>query len=115
VAEGPDGLYVIEQHAAHERILFEKFKQQVINQKVEVQGLLAPVTLEVNPKQDEILKSGYEQLYGFGFSVEPFGGRVYLIRAVPSMLNGRDWLGMLRDLLDSASAVDKMRRLDPRS
>jgi len=100
VAEGPDGLYLIDQHAAHERILFEKVKHQRSRQKVEVQGLLEPVTLEVDPKQEEVLKFCYEDLAEFGFSIEPFGDRTYLVRAVPALLENKDWLGMVRELLD---------------
>jgi DNA mismatch repair protein MutL len=102
VAEGPGGLYLIDQHAAHERVRFEKVKQQRSQQAMEVQGLLEPVTFEVTPRQDEILKSCCEKLAEFGFSLEPFGTRSYLVRAVPGLLAG-DWAGMLRELLDLLS------------
>ena len=112
IAEGPDGLYLIDQHAAHERILFEKIKRQQSQQDVEVQGLLEPATFEVNPRQDEVLKSHYEQLAEFGFSIEPFGDRTYLVRAVPVMLHDKDWMGMVRELLDSLSGGDKGDRVE---
>jgi len=101
IAEGPDGLYLIDQHAAHERIVFEKVKQQRLKREVEVQGLLEPATFEVSPKQDEVLQAHYQDLTEFGFSIEPFGARTYLVRAVPHLLNSADWAGMLRELLDS--------------
>jgi DNA mismatch repair protein MutL len=101
VAEGPDGLYLIDQHAAHERIVFERVKQQRLRQSVEVQGLLAPTTLEVTPQQATVLKAHYEDLSEFGFAIEPFGDRTYLVRAVPHLLSNADWSGMLRELLDS--------------
>ena len=107
IAEGPDGLYLIDQHAAHERTLFEKIEAQRSRQEIEVQGLLEPVTLEVSPKQAEVLKSHYENLAEFGFSIEPFGDRTYLVRAVPLLLNNKDWTGMLRELLDSLSEGDR--------
>ena len=107
IAEGPDGLYLIDQHAAHERILFEKIKQQKSHQEIEIQGLLEPATLEVNPKQDEVLKSHYENLTEFGFSIEPFGDRTYLVRAVPAMLNKTDWTEAVMELLDSPFEGDK--------
>ena len=107
VAEGPDGLYLIDQHAAHERILFEQIKHQSSQQEVEVQGLLEPATFEVNPKQDETLESRYQNLAEFGFSIEPFGDRTYLVRAVPALLHQKDWAGVLRELLDSTPGEDK--------
>jgi len=109
VAEGPDGLYLIDQHAAHERIRFEKVKQQRSQREMEVQGLLEPATFEVNPRQDEILKSCYQDLAEFGFSLEPFGDRTYLVRAVPNLL-GKDWAVMLRELLDSLSGEASSNR-----
>jgi len=102
IAEGPDGLYLIDQHAAHERILFEKIRCQRSSPGIEVQGLLEPVTFEVNPKQEEVLRLHYEDLSESGFSIEPFGNRTYLVRAVPALLYKKDWAGMLRELLDSS-------------
>ena len=107
VAEGPDGLYLIDQHAAHERILFEQIWAQRSRQAVEIQGLLQPVTLEVDPKQGEILRAHYKNLGEFGFSIEPFGERTYLVRAVPLLLYSKDWVGMLKELLDSLTGADK--------
>ncbi|MEE9399718.1 MAG: DNA mismatch repair protein MutL, partial [Dehalococcoidales bacterium] len=64
--------------------------------------LLEPVIFEVSPKQEEILKWHYADLDEFGFSIEPFGDRTYLIRTVPHLLDGKEWRGMLRELLDSS-------------
>ncbi len=107
IAEGPDGLYLIDQHAAHERVLFEKVKHQHSHQKIEVQGLLEPAMLEVNPKEDAVLKSHYEDLAEFGFSIEPFGERVYLVRTMPALLHGQDWAGALKELLDSSQGEER--------
>jgi DNA mismatch repair protein MutL len=101
VAEGPDGLYVIDQHAAHERVVFEKVKEQRQRRKVEVQGLLEPVPFEVTPRQEALLDSHRGELEEFGFSLEPFGERTYLVRSVPAVLSRSDWPGALRELLDS--------------
>ncbi|MDO8568755.1 MAG: DNA mismatch repair endonuclease MutL [Dehalococcoidales bacterium] len=101
VAEGPDGLYVIDQHAAHERILFEKVKQQRSQRDVEIQSLLEPVTLEVSPRQEAALKSYCDGLAEFGFIIEPFGEKAAIVRAVPGLLEGKDWMAMLRELLDA--------------
>ncbi len=107
VAEGPDGLYLIDQHAAHERILFEKVREQRSRREMEVQSLLEPVTLEVSPRQEAVLKSHYGDLAEFGFLLEPFGDKTYLVRAVPNLLEGKDWTAMLRELLDSVSGDER--------
>jgi DNA mismatch repair protein MutL len=107
VAEGPEGLYLIDQHAAHERILFEKLSQQRVQRKVEVQGLLEPITLEISPRQEAILKSRYQDLAEFGFAIEPFGDRTFIIRALPAMIHDKDWAGVLQELLDSLSQGNK--------
>jgi DNA mismatch repair protein MutL len=107
IAEGPDGLYLIDQHAAHERILYERLKDQRAQKEIEVQGLLEPVPFEVNPGQDEVLKSSYQELAEFGFSIEPFGDHTYLVRAVPALLHNKDWAGMVRELLDDPPEKDR--------
>ncbi|HLB28292.1 MAG TPA: DNA mismatch repair endonuclease MutL, partial [Dehalococcoidales bacterium] len=104
VAEGPEGLYLIDQHAAHERILFEQIQKQSQQRQVEVQGMLEPSTFEVTPQQDASLKTCYLNLAEFGFSIEPFGERNYLVRAVPFLLHKKDWGAALRELLDALAA-----------
>ena len=101
VAEGPDGLYLIDQHAAHERIVYEEVKRQRQRREVPRQGLLAPATFEVTPGQDEVLRARCGELSDFGFDIEPFGDRTYLVRAVPELVPADDWPGMLRELLDA--------------
>jgi DNA mismatch repair protein MutL len=95
VAEGPDGLYLIDQHAAHERIIYGQLKKR--HSKIEVQGLLEPATFEVDPKKEEILRSHYQELKELGFLIEPFGERTYLLRALPVFLMDKDWPTMLRE------------------
>jgi DNA mismatch repair protein MutL len=109
VAEGPDGLYLIDQHAAHERIRFDRLLRQREMKKPEVQGLLEPVTLEVTPRQDAIMKSCLENFIDFGFAMESFGDRTYLVRTVPAMVAGDNWAGMLKELLDALSGEEKSR------
>jgi len=103
IAEGPDGLYLIDQHAAHERILFEKVRAQQARREVEVQGLLEPVTIEVTPRQEELLKVGGEILAAHGFAIEPFGQRTYLVRTVPAVVEEKvaEALGEVLDALSS--------------
>ncbi|MBI2860859.1 MAG: DNA mismatch repair endonuclease MutL [Chloroflexi bacterium] len=99
VAEGPDGLYLIDQHAAHERIVFDQVQQRRLEHSAEVQGLLEPATFEVDPRRETALRSYLERLAEFGFLVEPFGGRSYLVRAVPRQLGDGGWAAALEEAL----------------
>ncbi len=101
MAEGPEGLYLVDQHAAHERVIFDKVLAQRSQHKVEVQGLLEPLNIELSPKQEEILNSRGQLLSQFGFSLEHFGGRSYLLRAVPAVMAGANLIEAVRSLLDS--------------
>jgi DNA mismatch repair protein MutL len=103
IAEGPGGLYLIDQHAAHERILFEQIKESWSRREMEVQRLLEPAPFEVTPRQAEVLESHLEKLSQFGFAIAPFGDRTFLVRSVPALLVGRDWLGAIREILDAGS------------
>jgi DNA mismatch repair protein MutL len=107
IAEGPDGLYLIDQHAAHERVLFERIERQRSQKEIETQGLLEPMTLEVSPRQEAVLRAHYQGLAEFGFSIEPFGDRTFLVRAVPALLSNKDWAGMVKETLDSLSGGER--------
>ncbi len=107
LAEGNDGLYLIDQHAAHERIRYEQVMEQRRHHRLEVQGLLEPVTLEVAPQQAALLKSHCTDLVEFGFTIELFGERTYLVRTVPALLDGKDWAAALRETLDGLTAGEK--------
>ena len=104
VAEGPDGLFLIDQHAAHERIMLEKIKSQQDARKVEVQGLLEPITIEVEPRQASIMSAHLAELADCGFAIEAFGDRTYLVRAIPAVLRDRDWKIALRESLDTTGS-----------
>ena len=101
IAEGPDGLYLIDQHAAHERVQFEKVLAQQAQQGVEVQSLLEPLTVELSPRQEQMLDSRMEILARFGFGIESFGERTYLLRSVPAVLVGGSIEDALKEALDS--------------
>ena len=112
VAEGPDGLYVIDQHAAHERIMFEKVRRQQAGKGVDVQGLLEPITFEATPRQAALMKSHSDDLAAFGFTIEPFGATTYLVRAVPAGLDSKRCMEALREMLDTpAEGTDWRERI----
>ncbi len=100
-AEGPDGIYLIDQHAAHERVLFEKVTSEYLVRGAESQSLIAPQTVQLDPQQRELLEAQRELVAGLGFVVEHFGGRAYMIRAVSALLTGTDPGQALTDLLDT--------------
>jgi DNA mismatch repair protein MutL len=104
VAEGPEGLFIIDQHAAHERIQLENIKRQRAERKVEIQGLLEPTTFEVEPKQVDVMKSHLEELRDLGFDIDMFGPRTFLVRAIPSILNRGDWVSALRESMSNLTA-----------
>ncbi len=104
LAEGEGGLYLIDQHAAHERILFDKIMAQRASKKPNIQGMLEPLSIELSPSQEEVMKHEQGLLAEFGFSIEPFGARTYLIRAVPAMLDGTNLVETLKELLDEVGA-----------
>ena len=99
VAEGPDGLYLVDQHAAHERVLYERFLEQR-QTAVTSQSLLEPVSVEFTAADARLLADQLEVLVQLGFQVEPFGMNTFLVRAVPSLLERIDPRAALRVLVE---------------
>ncbi|MEW6033672.1 MAG: DNA mismatch repair endonuclease MutL [Chloroflexota bacterium] len=102
VAEAPGGLYLVDQHAAHERILFERFKEQRSQNRVEVQWLLEPLLLELTPEEETVFSARGAALLELGFSVEPFGERSYLVRSIPAQLRSEGIANALHEVLAPA-------------
>lgn len=94
VAEGPEGLYLIDQHAAHERILYEKFMAQLADNGsgngIPRQGLLTPISLHMGDARAGLVAQHLNELNQIGFVVEHFGGDTFLVRAVPNVLSHQD-------------------------
>ncbi|HNT23260.1 MAG TPA: DNA mismatch repair endonuclease MutL [Anaerolineales bacterium] len=102
VAEGPDGLYLIDQHAAHERILFERFmalRAQSPN-GIPAQSLLEPQAVELPPASARLVEDQMEALNDLGFKVEPFGRGTFLVRAIPALLAGMNPAAALAVLVE---------------
>jgi DNA mismatch repair protein MutL len=100
VAEGPDGLYLIDQHAAHERVLFERFMAQRVGQ-IPSQNLLQPATVDLPPAGARLVDDQLSILAHLGFDIEPFGPNTYLVRAIPAILTGSDPAAALRVLVEN--------------
>ncbi|HHV04979.1 MAG TPA: DNA mismatch repair endonuclease MutL [Anaerolineaceae bacterium] len=90
IAEGPDGLYLIDQHAAHERVLFEQMMAQARSGIVPSQALLEAAVVELTPEKAGILEERLDVLKGLGFEIENFGPNSFALRAVPAILAGGD-------------------------
>ncbi len=101
VAEAKDKIFFIDQHVAAERVLYERFVNQLKEDGIPVQGLLLPVTLESTQQQLARLKMHVNIFKKLGFDLEEFGGNTILIRAIPSPLPTRIAAQTLTDLLDS--------------
>jgi DNA mismatch repair protein MutL len=110
VAEGPDGMYLVDQHAAHERVLFDRILRQAADQAPESQPLLTPTTVDLTPGQTEVFHENRALLAAYGFEVEPFGPNSGLLRSVPSLMASRDPAQSLVDILDIVAFEGLVRR-----
>ena len=100
VAEAEDKIFFIDQHVAAERVLYERFVNQLKTDGIPVQGLLLPVTVEVTPQQIAILKVHAELFSKVGFELEEFGANTILIRAIPAPLPTKTVAQTITDLLE---------------
>ncbi len=100
IAEGPDGLYLIDQHAAHERVLFEKLMAQQSEKRVPAQALLEPVNIVLPPEKARLLEDQLAILDQLGFEVESFGPNTFTVRAIPALIVGGDPAAALNVLVE---------------
>ncbi|GAP14373.1 DNA mismatch repair protein MutL [Longilinea arvoryzae] len=100
VAEGPDGLYLIDQHAAHERVLFERLMKQVAGKSIPAQALIEPAVVTFPPQQAGLFSHQMDALEHIGFQIEPFGPASFRVRAIPALLVSMDPAAALRVLVE---------------
>ena len=112
VAEGPEGMYLIDQHAAHERVLYEKFMAEHTQHSLAVQNLLEPRPVEVPTESVELLTEHLDLLAGIGLTLEPFGGTTFLLRSVPAILTREDPRNVMADVLAEIDAGDVPMQAD---
>jgi len=110
VAEGPEGMFLVDQHAAHERVLFDQIRRRASERTAQSQPLLEPVTVELTAGQAGVFKSNAEFLASYGFDVESFGENAYLLRSVPSVLTGQDPAQSLVNVLDMVAFEGLLRQ-----
>ncbi len=100
VADGPDGVYLIDQHAAHERVVFEQVREAARSRRSPSQALLEPASVDLSLRQQELLAEHRAPLESVGFEIEAFGPETALLRRVPSLLNEGDPAAAFLDILD---------------
>jgi DNA mismatch repair protein MutL len=100
IMQGKKGLLVVDQHVAHERILYERFREAAKEKKIEVQNLLFPLTVEFSPAETEILTPHLDRLQKLGLKLETFGKNEFLLRSVPAILKNIDNEKLLRDTIE---------------
>lgn len=112
IAQSSEGMAIIDQHAAHERVLFEALKEQYGYGDIHVQNLLIPEQVELGHADGELLSGRLDDLRRLGLVVEDFGRGAFVIKAVPALLSGSDYRLMLLDILDELRLHDKSRRIE---
>ncbi len=112
IAAGRDGLWIIDQHVAHERILFEKVLKQRAAGNVEVQRLLMPLVLQLTPQQQIEYTRIADELTSMGFETEPFGNRTIAVKAAPAAIGPTDLEKVLFEVLEIAEGELRRVSLD---
>jgi DNA mismatch repair protein MutL len=100
VAEDENGMILIDQHAAHERVMYEKFLKEYKNKQLHVQQLLTPIVLHITPNEQIIIEQNSALLHEAGFHLEQFGHDSYLLRSVPSVFGRMQHKQLIYDVLD---------------
>ncbi|RKY00952.1 MAG: DNA mismatch repair endonuclease MutL [Spirochaetes bacterium] len=100
LCELDEDLILVDQHAAHERVMFEKLKKQYENKGIIRQALVVSYPLELSLKERLFVEENMEALIKFGFLIEPFGGNHFIVKEIPSFLAGKDWESLFKDLLE---------------
>ncbi|WP_298397057.1 DNA mismatch repair endonuclease MutL [Sphingobium sp.] len=114
VAEAEDGLVIVDQHAAHERLTLERMRRAMEGQGVASQALLLPEVVELDEPACDRLEARIAELKDFGLDLERFGPSAMLVRAVPAMLGQSDVQGLVTDLADDLAAYDSALSLKER-
>ncbi len=100
VAQTTDGIVIVDQHAAHERLVYERMKAEIEAGGVKRQALLIPAVVELDPAEAERVVRAADELAGFGLIVEAFGPGAVLVRETPALLGEVDAIGLVRDIAD---------------
>jgi DNA mismatch repair protein MutL len=115
IAQTADGLVIVDQHAAHERLVYERFKTQIAESGIERQGLLSPEIIEMEDTEAERLLAHAETLEKLGLEIEPFGAGAIAVQTVPALLGAKPNIqGLIRDLADEILEHGSAQTLEER-
>jgi len=114
VSEAEDGLVLVDQHAAHERLVLERMRRAMANGGVARQAMLLPEVVELDEPACDRLEARAAELSEMGLELERFGARAMLVRATPALLGHSDTRGLVTDLADELAAFDKALSLKER-
>jgi DNA mismatch repair protein MutL len=112
LAVNEDGLWIVDQHVAHERVLFERILKQRTAMKVESQRLLMPIVLELSPAQQAVFKEISDELAHNGFEAEPFGARSVAVKVAPAGVDAGAVEHLLEELLDQFASEEQALNLE---
>jgi len=101
IACDSQGLLIVDQHAAHERILYEKLAAEMLTGRIETQGLLIPLSIELTPAQTAVIDRALPELAQNGFDVEPFGGTSIIVRSVPAIVRDADLQALVIEIIEA--------------
>jgi len=114
IAETREGMAIIDQHAAHERVMYERLKRDHRDEPVKSQRFIEPISLELAPEEQEAVKA-YQALLAFlGFEIEAFGGNTFIVRTAPVVLGKHTAPETIYDIIDELVATGKVKGLDER-
>jgi DNA mismatch repair protein MutL len=100
VAQSEDGFYLLDQHAAHERIYYEIYSKKLAEENHQQYPLLIPLTIECSPSEAEVLESRLDYLRRWGLEMEPFGGTTFVVRAYPTWFPREDAVGLIHEIIE---------------
>ena len=112
LAVNEDGLWIVDQHVAHERVLFEKILRQRAAERVESQRLLMPIIVELTPAQQAVFTEIADELRRNGFDLEPFGSRTIAVKLSPAGVDAAQVEHMLHELLDQFASEEQVLNLE---
>ncbi|MFG6666800.1 DNA mismatch repair endonuclease MutL [Halomonas sp. HNIBRBA4712] len=114
LAQNVQGLVLVDMHAAHERIVYERMKNQMAHQGVDTQPLLVPVSLAASGQEVATVESEYEAIAALGLELDVAGPETLLVRSLPALLSGADPEGLVREVLEEMASFGRSHQVEAR-